>query len=81
MIRTVQRDHVFDDAIGVALPDTGLHYVERHGVAQQPADEDSGRVAARAELAEGRVNGPEQQPIPGTVNPKRNAGGKRRAIP
>ena len=81
MIRAVQRDHVFDDTIRVTLADAGLHHVEHHSVAQQPAHKDRGRVTARAELAKGRVNGPEQQPVRAAVNPERDAGGKRRVVP
>ena len=34
MIRAVQRNHVFDDTIGVALSYGSFHHVEGHGVAE-----------------------------------------------
>lgn len=80
MVYIVQGNHILNDAIGMALPDTRLHHIKRHALAEETADEDCGRITPRALFAERGVHRPEQQPIPAPIHPKGDAPVERRLV-
>ena len=80
MVLPLQRNDVFNNAVGQAFFNLRLHHIQYAGALVKAAHQQRRRVAARTSFAKRWVAGAEKQPLVIALYPKMQAVGKRCGI-